>query len=227
MRKSMHRYLAYPQQKILFSPIPKLMLRANGIEPKWGAINSKSYNTFGLVPMINRGDIRESDIHDYWSFAVVRNPYTRVVSAYVDKFIKHNMVYDGTKVVADATGQLYPTFQSFVRYLSRTNPEALDEHWRPQQSFLDGFTFDFIGRFEQYGEVMDRLFSLLGIEPTDDHWNKTEYRGSETPEAHTIPCNQFGDKLPSAADLYTEELREIVRAVYKRDFTLYYSSELS
>lgn len=89
-------------------------------------------------------------------FCFVRNPYSRVLSAFLDKigheeirpmFLEKLGVPEG-----DRTRSI--TFADFLDLVARQAPEDMDSHWRPQTYLYDRLEplvgFDFIGAFETF-----------------------------------------------------------------------------
>jgi hypothetical protein len=129
-----------------------------------------------------------------FKFTFVRDPYARVLSAYLDK------VKTGVKMTTIAT------FAEFCRYLAEGGLHA-NAHWAPQSSLLllPIERFDFIGRVENIKEDLSRVFAHLSLRPS-------EPRLAGPPETN-------------ARDLvgkeYTDECRETVRRLYRRDFEFF------
>jgi hypothetical protein len=66
-------------------------------------------------------------------FTFVRNPYQRVVSAYLNKVIaRRNPAWKAFAQRHDVGGTGLVTFDSFVEALAAVPPELHDPHWRPQ-----------------------------------------------------------------------------------------------
>lgn len=85
----------------------------------------------------------------YVKFAVIRDPFDRLVSAYLEKFVV-NRAHPGNQfhtrnVIAAVAGRRSPTaqdfqrsisFAEFVDYVVAQPPESLDPHWCPQYLYL-------------------------------------------------------------------------------------------
>ncbi len=109
---------------------------------------------------------------DYFKFVVLRNPFCRLVSGYLDKFAKHVMPEPFVReVIANVQTALAIepdikksiTFSQFVNYLVRTPDHELNDHWRPQHNFIAAVPFDFIGQFEAMDSVISDLEDTLNI----------------------------------------------------------------
>lgn len=134
----------------------------------------------------------------YFKFAIVRNPYDRLVSSYF--YIKNkNDLY--TPML-----EKYPTFSSFVKALknSATKVELFKiPHFNSQFYFLADrhgkVGVDFIGHFENLENDYKVIASKLGISTKLDHHNKSKHK----------PYSEYFDS----------ELIRIVNEVYNDDFT--------
>lgn len=127
-------------------------------------------------------------------FTFVRNPYSRVLSAYLDK------------VTTGEKAQNLSSFTEFCRFLD-SGGLHLNAHWAPQSSlFLMPFhEFNFVGKMESLQSDMIELANLLGFPPPNEN-----HRAGPRP---TNASKLFDDH-------YTEEARKIVTRLYRSDFEL-------
>ena len=120
---------------------------------------------FGLV-YLSHVDFEEGKrrIANYFSFVFVRNPYTRLVSAYKSKLNPGGTYYHelyGKQIVKEfrpnaTSGSLRlgndVTFPEFIAYVVRlhNNKMGMDEHWKPQYKLCHPclIPYNFIGKFE-------------------------------------------------------------------------------
>nr|WP_218915049.1 sulfotransferase family 2 domain-containing protein [Desulfurivibrio alkaliphilus] len=118
---------------------------------------------------------------EYFKLTFVRNPYRRVLSAYLDKIarIKPATKNLGTSPV-DEQGQPLP----FLAFLDQIKGAALYEgpHWAPQVALLprDLARLDFIGRLEKIdtdlATVIERVYGrkmASGVQNWDSHKTKS------------------------------------------------------
>jgi hypothetical protein len=129
-----------------------------------------------------------------FKFTFVRDPYARVLSAYLDK------VRTGAKITPIAT------FTEFCRYLAAGGLHA-NAHWAPQSSLLllPIERFDFIGKVENIKEDLSRVFAHLDLKPSE-------------PRLAGPPVTNARDLVEKE---YTPDCRETVRRLYRRDFELF------
>lgn len=97
-------------------------------------------------------------------FTFVRNPFTRVLSAYLDKIVRREAGVVGPLLRRHGLDRPPASFAAFLELVAEEAPEEMDLHWRPQ-TLAVGYgvvPFDFIGSFETLNEdlpfVMQRIF---------------------------------------------------------------------
>lgn len=145
-------------------------------------------------------------------FTFVRDPISRVESAYRDKFV-HTRSYAGRAGIQQAIGLPEDprgpvTFEQFVaalEVLERENPTHMNPHWRPQHLNVMHplVEYDFIGRLENFHADMSRLRELTGMPDVP-----VENR-NVTPKESTSLFDGRPDLVRS------------VRQIYATDFELY------
>jgi hypothetical protein len=115
---------------------------------------------------------------DVFRFAVLREPGARILSAYLNKFVrggpnespgitrdKNYAIRVGQKlagVPADLARGI--TFEEFVQFLASASDAELNLHWMPQSRFVgtDLGRYDFVGRFERLSETFEMLEERFG-----------------------------------------------------------------
>lgn len=222
------RCIAYPKFKVLYMPVPKAgcaalqaaFLKMYGIEPVDGEINKTSIELFMLSTVLNNEEATLDEIYsEYFKFTVVRNPYERVLSAYLNKFVTANCQYPPARRIAREIGHP-PSFREFIMYLVRRPAEQFDEHWRPQSSIVHGFPLDHIGHLEDLDKTLAALTDVIGQPVVLDDWNRTAYDGPLT-GAMDMPCDRLAT-IPNAESFYDAELRRHVKELYRNDFIIFY-----
>jgi hypothetical protein len=146
---------------------------------------------------------------DVLRFTIVRNPHTRLVSAWRSKvFLCEPSVEDVYAVVrgaAPAIGPKHPIgFAEFVAYIEGTVDKVWDAHWRRQVdlTFPKGLAFTHVGKTED----LDATISILG-------------RHLKHRQVTEVPRANEAFIKPSAQ--YSEELARRVYALYEEDFTCF------
>lgn len=100
-------------------------------------------------------------------FAFVRNPYTRLLSAYLDKIARPGKERARRLEALGFDPQTRPRdlpFPLFVRRVVEQEDYGMDRHWRPQvrQLLIDRVDYALIGRVESLEADLARLEGLLG-----------------------------------------------------------------
>lgn len=119
----------------------------------------------------------------YTRAVFVRNPWTRLLSAYRSKletiecFCKSNRHHRFQFETIDAakefcrvndmleTDEKGLTFGEFLSFLEATPPGKMNQHWQPQTlvAGLDRIRYHFVGRFETLEQDAERLTRMLGL----------------------------------------------------------------
>lgn len=150
--------------------------------------------------------------NNIFKFCFVRNPYTRLVSAYKDKIIgskgKFWEVYRcDIKAMFDLNDTEDISFENFVKYVASIDDHKRDIHWRSQFSLLrpDVIKYDFIG----FQESFDVSFAyVLGKIGADDLFEHISSRVNETSEKR-ININLNAD------------IKDLIYNIYKKDFVFF------
>jgi len=139
----------------------------------------------------------------FFVFTVVRNPYGRVLSAYLDKFRegdKHRAEY-GERVASHDGGQV--SFRAFCRYLA-DGGEAENAHWMQQTRLLAlADRIDHVGRVESLDADLEAIFARIGGTVPD------------TVSRAGPPATAADTRL---AEYYDDECTALVERVYAEDF---------
>lgn len=139
-------------------------------------------------------------------FSVVRNPYVRVLSAYLDKVAKEQRDLAVWHPIARRfrlSGEARPSFLEFLQLIASEDPWLVDQHFAPQYvNILTGLvTPNYVGRMEE----MQGVSAFLA-------------RHGVTIENH-IP---HGTKARhSIADFYGPKETKLAAEIYSRDFDLF------
>ncbi len=165
-------------------------------------------------PGINRLAWKEAEekLTTYFTFLVVRNPYSRVASAYLDKIVreKPQIAKVRTRLGLDTAAPV--SFRQFVDYLLIAGALSDDSHWAPQSDLapVPDRYFDFVARFETLAD--DMAFILQTIYG----------RSLVTPLAQEHATNASS----MLNNLYDQDLIDTVHQIYRQDFHRFrYSAE--
>ncbi len=247
------RYLVNHKHKIIYCPIPKnacTFLKTMMIEQSDQLVKYQQSKQ-NIHQYLGRKDtsFRLTDLScfhnpDYFKFAILRNPFKRLVSGYLDKIAKRTQPESFALAVIERVYQSLGektnleksiTFKQFINYLVETEDIKLNEHWRPQSTFLGLglFTFDFIGQFERLDLAISYLESKFKLKiPINvvQHHNQgnhiTNYSNLHSNKTFedTYPeeLRQL-DGFPAVEQFYTPELEALVKDRYAEDLEIYSS----
>ena len=135
-------------------------------------------------------------------FSFVRNPYSRVLSAYMDKVkeratSKKNYKWSGVMGNSDLRNI---TFKEFVELICEIPDNAIDPHLQSFSYVFDelGIEPDFIGRLETFEEDWKKLCKITGLsEYVGKHKNKGDYDRDldkyYTPELYDMVYRRYID----------------------------------
>jgi hypothetical protein len=164
------------------------------------------------------GHVRAADIAQWGSaklqalpsFAVTRNPWDRLVSAY--RFVRRGRgLGGGFQATVRGAGRFqrpqFDTFDSFVtRWLSKQDVGRLDEIFQPQSAFVcdaqGNLLVDHVGRVENLEPTYGFIREHLGRVPMVEQ------------------ANRSGDRV-DYSDFYTPELAKLVGTIYCRDVEMF------
>lgn len=185
---------------------------------------------FSLSQYPHQEALRIINDPNYFKFVIVRNPWIRLASAYLNKFVQAEELQFFTQEVIDKVYQRQRrapnyqqsiTFRQFLNYLQVTEDRELDHHWLPQYLFLGSIKFDFVGKVESLDEDFNYLGKRLKINLSlPNNKNKTEYSKLNDLEnyADYYPSQlKQAVILPQYQQMYTPELAEIVKFRYRED----------
>jgi hypothetical protein len=231
-------YLADPSRRLVFAAIPKSGCSdlkhwfISLVEPERLAdpafrLHAYCSQTHTLARFTQ--EERERLLRESFTMAFVREPVSRVVSAYVEKFVRPAPagLFEPAREVVSVLGAdpaRGVTFREFVRFLEKAPDEHLDSHWRPQAAFLRGVRIDLLGRMEALPSMLESLGKELGMPPrVAGRRNATGYTPPSGENVADTPSAQLHESgaLPPAADLIDGALRETIERRYREDAMLY------
>jgi Sulfotransferase family len=225
-------------RKLVYNPIAKsgssslraAIIAMSDIPDELKALQLETHTTglqLGDLPRQEALDILHD--HAYLKFTVIRDPFERLVSAYLDKFVL-NRSQPGNQfhtrgVIAGVAGRSQLSqedfnrsisFAEFVDYIVAQRPESLDPHWCPQHLHL----LSAIHRVFRLDDL-DEVTKLLRLSVDFPRYNVTRNAPRPVPDAHRLAASEI-----PCADVVTESffdarIRRQVESYYALDFTLW------
>lgn len=163
-------------------------------------INAKSkFDNISSLYKLNEEEI----LSRFFCFTFVRNPYSRVLSAFLDKIDKENSSMAKRAGIPDRTG-----FPGFLEYLANGGLNR-NPHWAPQTNLIPiaPEKLNFVGRVENleqdFGKISRKIF------------------GSSKPLFVRNSGRKFSESRFS--DFYNSKEKDLVKKLYSDDFKRFYS----
>lgn len=146
-----------------------------------------------LLKSPSKEKITQKEFEEYFKFTFVRNPYTRILSAYLDKIKKDTIekkhLYEYAKI--DFKKEI--SFGEFLTVLEKIPPMNLNPHFRPQylNTCYPLIQYDLIGKFENFSHdfsyLLNKFFENHNISTVDHH--KTDATQKDIfDEFYTVKC---------------------------------------
>jgi hypothetical protein len=165
-----------------------------------------------------------------YTFAILRDPYLRIGSCYLDKFVNQTPVawrYHTLTSYRTAPERL--TFREFINNLE---PHLRgNEHWCPQLDFLVYQDYDDFFCVEDFSKAIEALRARIGL-ITHDARNLTKHGADQfelvgsdesfaDKPAHEIATLKRSGRIPRITQLYDASLVTAVRKIYASDIAFY------
>jgi len=206
-----HRYVAMTVPKVACTTIKMALQTWEGCGPppeRWGEVHASwagptllAYPTAQIVEMLRSPG--------YLRFSFVRNPYSRLVSAWKSKLAwadpQYRQLRESIREACD-----YPVvdgqragpilFRDAVQCLPG-GPGVFDDHWSPQVDLLVADVIDYhvVGRFERFGQQFHAILRRLHAPP---EWPESP-GGCSTPRNRCRSPRSTTLNLPSASTTST------------------------
>ena len=223
---NIRRVVFYPEFKIAYNRIAKsgnssvlLYLydaMAGGIQGDGETYNAcKREATAAGIDLfqLTRDWDRVLSLRKYVFFTVVRNPWSRTLSAFLDKVAKAES--DKYAMAAGYGDDSVEGFVSFLRFLDNGGLHV-NHHWRPQSALLllPKERFDHVCRLEALADDLPRALAGTGL--VLPHAGRLR-------RPHPIEASRAG-KITQATErmrhYYTNEALDLVSRMYASDFRL-------
>lgn len=234
-----HHFLYLPSHRLVFAYVPKaactnwkaVLRHLSGYADYLDSAIAHDRQRNGLQSLAEVANWQEIlDSAAIRKYAFVRNPFTRVLSAYLNKIEPYALGDGGWQrpyfasvyaAVDDYRRRELPeeprvSLAVFLRWLADSgDPLTEDEHWLPQERILCPplVRYDFVGRFERLAEDAATLLRRMGATVPFPTREALEFPG-------THADRQVGT-------YYGESEAALVRRIYADDFTAFgYSPRL-
>ena len=172
-----NKYIYCAVPKSASTPMKRTLLNLRNDSEKF-----KNRNPHGPSLWKHLSEYNESEnskrLQTHFKFLFVREPFHRLLSAYLDKFFGNNRLYTNgfrqmivktyrpEDVEEVSTESNNVTFTEFLRFIvTSSNFYARDDHWRQYEHlcFPCFFKFDFIGHFETLADDINYVLKKAGF----------------------------------------------------------------
>ena len=149
---------------------------------------------------------------DFFHFTFVRNPYSRIFSAWADKIRQdepgYQVILKNIRLTFGLEKKEIISFDAFVKWISlKENVKTCNHHWRSMSSILifDIFKSLKIYKLENFNNDIENFLTQLKINVNKDF---------------ILSAFKFNESIPVLdwKDYYNEETAKIVYALYNEDF---------
>jgi len=102
----------------------------------------------------------------FWRFCSARNPYSRILSCYLDKIVNDTRERETAFFKLGFASDATPTLLDFLSRIDGQNVVDMDTHWMPQ-SILTGrekINYDYVFYFENFKNNLGKLLNRLRLD---------------------------------------------------------------
>ena len=160
-----------------------------------------------------------------YTFVVLRCPYTRIASCFLDKIVKEKFDFNDVK-----GNKLNLNFHDFLLVIKSQHRSERNEHWRNQSDFLHYERYDEYFSLESFSEAINSLdvrgftvhdtrvalkHDLKNIERIDGNFSKIK--------VDKLKKMKEGGCLPSYKSMFSDTEIELANDIYNDDINLYKS----
>ena len=174
----------------------------------------------------------ESAFRASYTFAILRCPFSRLYSAFMDKIVNFDIQAWKFHTARGRTTHPHDiTFKKFVSELKEMNPPSFDIHWQRQVDFLLFKGYDELFSFEDFPTFSKTVKRKIGLDIVDTRPSVGHETSSQSTDTSLeSPYNNSALDLlnlgkrgqrPDPKAMFDPEIASVVKGIYKRDLVLY------
>lgn len=180
---------------------------------------------------VSRAIIDTDQFQNMVKIIVVRDPTSRIISAYLDKFCGEDRQKEWVNDVVRQSGNTDGiSFNQFLDFLLKADPATLNRHWCPQSTLFEGVRFDHVIKLEQLAKGFKEIEPIVGTRGSEvldrqrqvqnyrKDWEGTSEDLVNTPSHFLVQRRKLGHGVPPKNKLLTAETRTKIEQVYRGDF---------
>ena len=164
------------------------------------------------APTQNLNSIR-SEIDKYqrkyspFTFSITRNPYTRILSCYLDKFVNNQWEKRNRCESIGFTPNDEISFENFLDAINEQYHSEMDIHWLPQSTILQRYLikYDYLGKLENFDHDFKLILQRIKFN-NEENTTFSNHRHHRT------------DSIRKLNEHYTNEILQKVNKIYELDF---------
>tara|TARA_R110002167_G_scaffold25263_2_gene87846 strand:- start:89 stop:829 length:741 start_codon:yes stop_codon:yes gene_type:complete len=167
-----------------------------------GSLDVEQAKEAASIGVLGRTDI--SRLNEFLFFVVARNPYSRVLSAFLEKFSKQKFISKYGEFTLDPDG-----FRAFVRWIDNGGLSK-NGHWDLQQKQMcfEPQDYDTVISFENYNAEMRAFLLSAGVPESRINLDDSAAKGTHHKTGASDRLRQF----------YDAETQRIVQRCFMSDF---------
>lgn len=210
-----HRYAFHTIGKAANSTVKYLLFKQElvGTHFKLPSVHNRVESPLLSAYQLSATDLeRVLTSDEFFRFTFVRNPYSRLLSCYLDRIVPGNTRPHRELVAAMGKETNYsPSFSEFIETICNQSIAMQNNHWRVQfyDAMCNVFNYHFVGKQERFEEDFKKVHQRIF---------------GELPRADLLTVNASPSATSAASrieEFWTPDLKRIVAQKYSKDFEFF------